>query len=364
MHKRLTLIPLLTALLLLAVGQAGAQADGPVTATLSALQAELTIGDSIRLTLAVTHPAGYQVILPAVAPAWGDFTVVSRSAATTTNSADGSETTTAVIDARLFQPGVFNTPPLEVSVTDGKGGLQVVTAAPVAVTIGTVLQEGDTELRDIKPQAALPIPASWPWIAAGLAAAAALTGVIVWQMRRRRKGAADNRLPHEVALDGLSLIEGLRLPEQGRFKEHYTLVSDTVRTYVERRYAIPALERTTGEIRHDLARIELSPEVTVEDPVPFGAALIAFLQESDLVKFSDHREWTPDVEGAYELLAQGRLIVETTRPAPVSPPQSAPDQPKAGRRPRRALPGRQPGLVEDPVPPAPAGSPGFGEVTA
>jgi hypothetical protein len=358
MHKRLYLIPLLTALLLLAVGHVSAQEDGPVTATLSAPQDHLTVGDSIRLTLAVTHPAGYQVILPVVAPAWGDFMVVSQSPATTTASqyhaadftanAGGTETTTATIDARLFQPGAFHTPPLEVSVTDGQGGLQKVTAAPVAVTIAAVLQKGDTELRDIKPQAALPIATAGPWLAAGLAAVAALASLIVWRTRRRLRVAVDNRLPHEVALDGLVLIEGLRLPEQGRFKEHYTFVSDTVRTYMERRYGVPALERTTGEIRPDLARIELSPELT--------AVLIAFLQESDLVKFSDHRECTPDVASAYELLAQGRLIVETTRPAPVSPPQGAPDHPKASRRPRRMLPGKQPGLVKDPVP--------FGEVTA
>jgi hypothetical protein len=345
-YKRSHFIPLLAALLLLAVGHAGAQENGPVTAMLTAPEGRLTVGDSIRLTLAVTHPAGYQVILPAVAPAWGDFTVVSQSPATTTapQNADGTETTTAAIDVRLFKPGAFHTPPLEVSVTDGHGGLQVVTAAPAAVTITPVLQEGDTELRDIKPQAALPIATAWPWLVAGLVAVAALAGAIVWRMRRRRKGAVDNRLPHEVALDGLILIEGLRLPEQGRFKEHYTLVSDTVRTYVERRYGIPALERTTGEIRPDLARIGLSSEVT--------AALIAFLQESDLVKFS---KWTPDVASAYELLAQGRLIVETTRPAPIPTQPDAPDQPRTSRRLRRTLPGRQPGLVEDPVP--------FGEVT-
>jgi hypothetical protein len=333
MHKLLINIPLLAALLLFAVGHAAAQENGPVTATLSAPQGELTVGDSIQLTLAVTHPAGYQVILPAVAPAWGDFKVVSTSPASTTANADGTMTTTMAIDARLLQPGAFNTPALEISVTDGQGGLQVVTAAPAAVTIGTVLQEGDTELRDIKPQAALPIPAAWPWIAAGTAVVVATAGVIVWRTRRRRKGAVDNQLPHEVALHGLAAIEGLRLPEQGRFKEHYTLVSGTVRTYLERRFAIPALERTTGEIRPDLTRIELSPEIT--------AALIAFLQESDLVKFS---KWTPDLASAHELLANGRLIVETTRPAPVSLQPGAPDQPVASRRPRPTLPAVEPVL--------------------
>ena len=194
------------------------------------------------------------------------------------------------------------------SVTDGQGGLQKVMAAPAAVSIASVLQEGDTELRDIKPQAALPLPAAWPWIAAGLAA---LPQCWLWscgRRRRRQKLAVDNRLAHEVALDGLAIIEGLRLPEQGRFKEHYTLVSDTVRVYVERRYGVPALERTTGEIRPDLARIDMAPEVT--------ALLLAFLQESDLVKFSQVDAGRG--ERPRSCWPMDGMIVETTKPEPTA----------------------------------------------
>lgn len=323
MLKRPIQALLLFVLLLLAVAPVAAQEGGPVTAALAAPDGQLTVGDPVQLTLAVTHPAGHQVILPTLPDSWGDWTVMSLSPASTTANADGTETTTATIDARLFQPGAFNTPALEVSVTDGQGGLQTVMAAPAAVTIASVLPEGDAELRDIKPQAALPLPATWPWIAAGLAAALAVAGWIVWRMRRRSKVGVDNRLPHEVALDGLRIVEGLRLPEQGRFKEHYTLVSDTVRVYVERRFGVPALERTTAEIRPDLTRCAMSPEVT--------AVLIAFLQASDLVKFS---KWTPDVASAQQLLTHGRMIVEATRPEPATEPAGQP--PAKGRQRRQA----------------------------
>jgi hypothetical protein len=320
---------MLIALLLLAVAPAAAQGDGPVTATLSAPDSQLTVGDPIQLTLTLTHPAGYQVILPTLPDAWGDFAIVSQSPATVVDNADGTATTAIRIDARLFQPGAFTTPALEVSVTDGQGGLQTVMAAPAAVSVTSVLTEGDTELRDIKPQAILPMPAAWPWIAAGLAVVA-LVAAVVWRSRRRGKIALDNRQAHEVALDGLTIIEGRRLPEQGRFKEHYTLVSDIVRVYVERRFAVPALERTTGEIRPDLARVDIAPEVS--------ALLIAFLQESDLVKFS---KWTPDVESAQQLLAHGRMIVEATKPEPAAEPAS---QPPAKRRRQRTADHQQPAM--------------------
>ncbi len=312
---------MLIALLLLAVAPAAAQGDSPVTATLTAPDGQLTVGDPIQLTLALTHPAGYQVIQPTMPATWGDFAVVGQSPATTVANGDGSETTTTLIDARLFQPGAFTTPDLEVSVTDGQGGLQKVVAAPAAVNVASVLPEGDAELRDIKPQAVLPMPAAWLWVVAGLAAAA-IVAAVIWRARRREKLAVDNRQADEIALDGLSRVEGLRLPQQGNFKEHYTLVSDIVRVYIERRYGVPTLERTTGEIRADLASTDMPAEVS--------ALLIAFLQESDLVKFS---KWTPDMASAQQLLAHGRMIVQATRPEPpAQPPTSRGHRRSAGRQ--------------------------------
>jgi hypothetical protein len=95
----------------------------------------------------------------------------------------------------------------------------------------------------------------------------------------------------------------LGLPEQARFKEHYTLVSDTVRIYIERTQNVPMLERTTEEIRSGLRGSSLSREHT--------HSLIAFLEECDWVKFS---EYIPVEAEAYEIITQARQIVEATRP--------------------------------------------------
>ena len=113
----------------------------------------------------------------------------------------------------------------------------------------------------------------------------------------------DTRLPHEIALDDLAAIERLGLPEQGRFKEHYSLVTDTVRRYLEETYDIPMMERTTGEIRAELGRTPLDRETK--------ARLLSFLQESDLVKFADI---VPRAADAHALTAEGRALVEATRP--------------------------------------------------
>jgi hypothetical protein len=302
MNRKFFFIPLLLLITFLMVGTAAAQT--PVTAVMIAPEGPFTVGDPIELQLAVTHPAGYHVIQPKIPESWGSFIVTSQAEAETVTLEDGQEMTLFVIDARLFAPGEFSTPPLTVSITDGAGQLSEVTAAPVPITLASLLVEGDTALRDIKPQAELPFLNLIPWIAGGVLLAAAAAAVYHWWKRRQARlalAAVDNRLPHEIALDDLTRIGQLGLPEQQRFKEHYTLVSDTVRIYIERTQGVPMLERTTGEIRSGLRNSTLTTSGTRQ--------LINFLEESDLVKFS---KFTPTESEAYETITQARQIVETT----------------------------------------------------
>jgi hypothetical protein len=310
---------LLLLLALAAAPTAAAQEPGPVNAVLRADEAQATIGDPIQLTLVITHPAGYQAILPDVGQAWGavpnpeaaaptDWAVVSQSPATITDNGDGTETTTAVVDARLFTTGTVTTPPLEVAVTDGGGNLARVTFEPATITIASVLAPGGADLRDIKPQAGLRTVPVALIASAALLAAVAVLATLLWRRSRQPQPVIDRRLPHQRALDELAAIEAMALPAEGRYKEHYTLVSYTVRTYVEQRYGVPALEHTTTEIRRDLRATDMPPAIT--------ALFVVFLQESDLIKFST---FTPDQESAQELLHQGRTIVEATAPAPEEP---------------------------------------------
>lgn len=305
MNKKLlfTLLLVLAAVLLLA-GPTGAQENLPVEATIIVPAGELTVGDPIELTISVNHPAGYQIIMPDLDEKWGEFVVMSQSATATVANADGMETTTQIVDVRLFNPGTFDTVPLSLTVTDGTGQLAEVIAPPATVNIASVLVEGDSELRDIKPQAELPFVTLWPWLVAGAMGALAIAA-FVWFRRRKRLAVemADPRLPYEVALDELARIEGLGLPASGRFKEHYTLVSDCTRLYIEKSYGFPVLERTTGEIQANLKNTAVRSDV--------ARHFIALLDESDLVKFS---KFKPDVASANRLLADARWMVEETKP--------------------------------------------------
>jgi hypothetical protein len=306
MDRRTILIPLLIFMALVVVGSAGAQTIGPIEARLIVPEGNFTVGDPIELTLAVSHPAGYQVIMPELATEWGAFVVQSQSPPVTVEQDDGTEITSQIIDARVFTPGQLETPPLTITVTDGTGQVSEVVAPSVPVNIASVLVEGDAELRDIKPQAELPYLNLLPWVVAGLVIA--LVGAMIYLIIRRTRtrrllAAIDNRLPHEVALDELDRIEGLALPDKGQFKQHYSLVSDCMRVYMENRFEVPMMERTTAEIQASLKEADLQPGLSGQ--------VMSLLDISDLVKFS---KYTPEVSSAYALLTSARQIVQATLP--------------------------------------------------
>lgn len=311
------LAAVLGALLFLIALTGSALAQGNLEASLSVEPTEATVGDPLQLTATVTHPNGYLVIPPSIGPEWGAFTIAGQTPPQTTDNGNGTATTTITFDARLFAPGVYTTPPLPLSVTDGAGQLVDLFAEPVDVTIGSVLVEGDTELRDIKPQADLPGGALLPWLAGGALALVAV-GLFVWWRRRPAAVPVDNRLPGQIALDSLAAIEAQNLPQAGRYQAHYTQVADTIRTYLAATYTIPVLERTTGEIRDDLARAGVGDSLRTQ--------IVNFLQTSDLVKFAN---FTPDPESAADLLQEARQIVAANEAARTSSPAAplSSDQP-------------------------------------
>jgi len=54
--------------------------------------------------------------------------------------------------------------------------------------------------------------------------------------------------PHVIAFRDLENIKNLKLWQEGKTKEYYTAITDTIRIYIEGRYNISAMELTSDEI--------------------------------------------------------------------------------------------------------------------
>ena len=83
---------------------------------------------------------------------------------------------------------------------------------------------------------------------------------------------------HIKALEALEIIKQERIWTEGKYKEYYSSVADTIRLYLEERYAVPALESTTDEIMLAM-RSQVIDSASKEK-------LQQILQFSDLVKFA------------------------------------------------------------------------------
>ena len=188
---------------------------------------------------------------------------------------------------------------------DGKTG--TVSAPSTRVSVRSVLGEGDASaLADIKPPAEFPVPWPWKWIVAVVLASAVLAFAGFWVSRRLRRPrrpapVPEMQLPPGVTADIWARGELQKLLERGLgasglFREFHIELADIVRRYIELRYRIPALERTTGEIGEELSLALIGGEIP--------ALVTHALERCDAVKFAKHVPAGPEVDETVDLVKE------------------------------------------------------------
>jgi hypothetical protein len=311
MHNSKTkwLISLIVLALMLTV-VSGVSAQSNIIATLSVGGEAITVGDVIPLTLQVTHPAGWRVIVPTLEKQWGDFEVRSQATPTIVSNGDGSETTAQKIEVARMRPGEAQTPALTLSIADDQGNLQNVEVAPVSVVVQSVLVAGDTTLRDIKPQADLMTSQRliWPLIAA---AALVVIGLVVYFINRRRnRPVVDKRTPRERALATLKTLEAQNLQTPADVKAACVEIAVCLRDYIAATTTIQA---------HDLTTSELARQMKLNDiPAEWNIQAIEVLRACDVVKFAGDVLELSMIHGLIDMV---ELLVAQ------SPPAAAASQP-------------------------------------
>ncbi|MDR0795655.1 MAG: hypothetical protein LBE79_06335 [Tannerella sp.] len=135
--------------------------------------------------------------------------------------------------------------------------------------------------------------------------------VIGYIIQRLRKNKASVPLlkkdepklpPHELAIRELNEIKLQKLWQQGRNKEYYTQITDTLRRYIHRRFDINAMEMTSYEILEIITR--------ENDAQSVYDTLRQILQLADLVKFA---KWRPLPDENDLSMAYAYLFVNQTK---------------------------------------------------
>jgi hypothetical protein len=173
------------------------------------------------------------------------------------------------------------------------------------------------DIRAIRPP--IDLPNEWAWIWWTLLALALAGAFLVWWFHYRHKTAPIPQIPvvppHVRAKQ--KLAEALPLIHDAR--QFCTLVSDTIRVYLEERFQFHAPDRTTEEF---LLELQNSPDLAPDQKSSLGQ----FLESCDLVKFARLEPTETTLRELHD--SAGRLGDETQyEPVEIPPPPTAEAKP-------------------------------------
>ncbi|OCW93255.1 hypothetical protein A9168_12370 [Macellibacteroides sp. HH-ZS] len=144
-----------------------------------------------------------------------------------------------------------------------------------------------------------------------------LIGYILQRIRNRQsiipfKKPEPKLPPFEMAMKELDEIKQQKLWQQGRNKEYYTLLTDTLRKYMVNRFGINAMEMTSGEIL-ELIRLESEANSSYN-------SLKQILELADFVKFAKLHPLPDENELS---LMNAYLFVNQTKVVEVASPEES-----------------------------------------
>ena len=176
-----------------------------------------------------------------------------------------------------------------------------------------------------------PLLARWglPGLLLLLVAALAL----LWWLRRRARRLAPEVPPTPADVEALAALDALAqadLPGQGAWAEYYFQLSQIVRRYLTRHYALPFADWTTDEIRDALEGSPFAPRRLQLDPT-LVEPLMDDLERGDLVKFARREPTRAECQASMQ--AAKRLVLATRPPAAEHAPGDDPAAPRPAEAP-------------------------------
>jgi hypothetical protein len=313
------LLPML--LLLLLAGPAAAQG---ITAKAKLDTASILIGQQARLLITldrrVDQVPGGAITWPAIADTLAAHVSVLHDSHVDTLIPDKTADPYLLRQQRTltitsWDSGYWAIPPFRFLVNG-----DTVATDPLLLTVNTVPVDTTKAIRPIKDVYQVPFSLvdwlrdHWAWPAGGLALLLAVLALMRWLKRRKPRTRSEAPPPppvppHVQALRELEELQAKNLCAHGQVKEHCADLADILRAYVERRWQVPALERTTDEL---IAALHHAPLPNAERD-----ALNALLQAADLAKFA---KWRPALPETDQMTAQAFAFVRRTAPAPDDAP--------------------------------------------
>lgn len=126
-----------------------------------------------------------------------------------------------------------------------------------------------------------------------------------WKNKQPLFGRAKPKIPpHIIAFKELSTLRTEKLWQQGKVKLYYTRITDIIRKYIEGRFSIPAMEKTSDEILADIKKNKIDEMYSFDK-------LREMFYTSDLAKFAKYQPSPDENEESFKTAFE---FVTSTQP--------------------------------------------------
>lgn len=207
-----------------------------------------------------------------------------------------------------FDSGRFVIPAFTFTLKDNDGRPKQFFTDSFSVLVQTLAVDTTQAFKPIKDVRQMPITwlDYWKPITLGLAGLVVLVLLLfyLFKWRRKKQPEAVSVPPekaHERALRLLAELKAKKLWQSGEVKAYYEDLSLIIRSYLENRFAVPSLERTTDELlreTHKMAGLK-----------PYRKHLRMILQTADLAKFARAMPLAEEHENCMQ--AAEELVIKT-----------------------------------------------------
>lgn len=244
--------------------------------------------------------------------------IAARTPIDTAYIDNGREQIRRDIIIQAFDSGMYALPPIEYIV-----GKDTSASEPLALKVIPVKVDSLKDIHDFKPVRDVPfhlfdyVPWWILWILLGIILIGAVFAFVYIKWLRKGENPFQTKEqqlpPYEEAMQRLQQLKAQNLWQNGQEKQYYTILTDILREYIDRRFSINAVEMTTTQI---IATLKENDETRA-----VNEQLKDILDIADFVKFANARPLADDNELA---LQRAIRFVEDTKPVEQPQPESKP----------------------------------------
>ncbi|HZL10848.1 MAG TPA: hypothetical protein VFC65_12690 [Prolixibacteraceae bacterium] len=298
-----------------------------VTVKASIDSTHILIGDQLKLLLEIEKPKDLDIQFPQIPDTFSSKVEVIEHSKIDTFKLDDAkrEKLTQSLLITSFDSGMHQIPPFYFKMKDGEMLDSAATRALAfqvhAMKIDTT--KGPVDIK-IPYSATLSLKEVIPYILGGILIAAIIF-FIFYYIKWKRKNVPLFRKPekplepaHIIALRELDRIKIQKLWQQEKIKQYYSEVADTIRTYIQNRFDIPAMEQTSAETIGIFKQNKNMVEGISIDQLQHILSL------ADLVKFA---KYSPLPDDNNQTLMNAYFFVNQTKKEAVKTPEKPNEEP-------------------------------------